>query len=273
MESAVALRSFHRSANTISQAWSSLETHGTTAWPITSRSLAVGKLNVSPVRHPKLVSCAKTAEVSVSSKSNDSSSAVSTGKHNLPSATFPNLFEALVLEVCDETSVAELKLKVGDMEMHLKRNIGATSAPVSVSAPAVSPPIPSEPMNQSAPTKSPPEKSSAEGSTFANLSTVKPPKLAALEASGSSGYKLIPSPTVGSFRRGRTVKGKRQPPMCKEGDLIKEGQVIGYVDQFGTELPVKSDVAGEVVKLLFDEGGAVGYGDPLIAVLPSFGIN
>ena len=46
--------------------------------------------------------------------------------------------------------------------------------------------------------------------------------------------------------------------------------MIGYIDQFGTELPVKSDVAGEVLKLLFEEGEAIGYGDPLIAVLPSF---
>lgn len=31
--------------------------------------------------------------------------------------------------------------------------------------------------------------------------------------------------------------------------------MIGFLDQFGTELPVKSDVAGEVLKLLFDDGG------------------
>ncbi|PWA96266.1 Biotin/lipoyl attachment [Artemisia annua] len=54
------------------------------------------------------------------------------------------------------------------------------------------------------------------------------------------------------------------------GDVIKEGKTICYLDQFGTELPVKSDVDGEVIKILFDDGEAVGYGDPLIAVLPSF---
>ncbi|CAL5349192.1 unnamed protein product [Camellia sinensis] len=48
-----------------------------------------------------------------------------------------------------------------------------------------------------------------------------------------------------------------QPPICKEGDVIKEGQVIGFLDQFGTELPVKSDVAGEVIKLLFNDGEAL----------------
>ncbi|KAG8380719.1 hypothetical protein BUALT_Bualt06G0045200 [Buddleja alternifolia] len=103
--------------------------------------------------------------------------------------------------------------------------------------------------------------------------TTLPPvstKLAALGASESSGYVIVSSPTVGSFRRSRTLKGKKQQPACKEGDVIKEGQVIGFLDQFGTELPVKSDVAGEVLKLLYSDGEAVGYGDPLIAVLPSF---
>nr|XP_048318267.1 uncharacterized protein LOC107428779 isoform X1 [Ziziphus jujuba var. spinosa] len=56
---------------------------------------------------------------------------------------------------------------------------------------------------------------------------------------------------VGKFQRGRTVKEKRQPPICKEGDVIKERQVIGYVEQFGTELPVKLAVRGEVSKILF----------------------
>ncbi|KAF9676978.1 hypothetical protein SADUNF_Sadunf08G0059600 [Salix dunnii] len=196
-------------------------------------------------------------------------------KNSPRNATFPNGFEALVLEVCDETEIAELKLKVGDFEMHLKRNVGAVKAPLISSTPP--PPIPTPPMEISAavsPSPSP-SKSSVEKSTpFTNVSFGKSSKLAALEASGASGYVLVASPTVGSFRRNRTVKGKKQPPICKEGDVIKEGQVIGYLDQFGTELPVKSDVAGEVLKLLFNDGDAVGYGDPLIAVLPSFhGIN
>ncbi|KAH7542325.1 hypothetical protein FEM48_Zijuj02G0061600 [Ziziphus jujuba var. spinosa] len=37
----------------------------------------------------------------------------------------------------------------------------------------------------------------------------------------------------------------------QDGDVIKEGQVIRYVEQFGTELPVKLDVRGEVFKILF----------------------
>lgn len=26
---------------------------------------------------------------------------------------------------------------------------------------------------------------------------------------------------------------------CVQGDVIKEGQIIGFLDQFGTELPVR----------------------------------
>ncbi|PKI31809.1 hypothetical protein CRG98_047812 [Punica granatum] len=120
------------------------------------------------------------------------------------------------------------------------------------------------------PPAAPPKPASEKTSPFTNVSFGKSSRLAALEASGASGYVLVSSPTVGSFRRGRTLKGKKQPPSCKEGDVIKEGQVIGWLDQFGAELPVKSDVSGEVLKLLIDDGEPVGYGDPLIAVLPSF---
>ncbi|KAL8192928.1 hypothetical protein R6Q57_027376 [Mikania cordata] len=186
-------------------------------------------------------------------------------------ATFPSGFEELVMGVCDETQIAELKLKIGNFEMHLKRNIKSAEAPMLVASPTEPPPIPSKPMTESTPADSPPSSSpKGNASPFTNASLKMSKKLAELEASGASGYVLVSCPTVGSFRKGRTLKGKRQPPICKEGSVIKEGQTICYLDQFGTELPVKSDVDGEVIKILVNDGEAVGYGDPLIAVLPSF---
>ncbi|GAB4832010.1 hypothetical protein Ancab_006027 [Ancistrocladus abbreviatus] len=273
MESAAALRSFLCSAGTVSHVWSSPERPGMATWPVSSKllvqQLAVGKLTYSSIRQAQVLgSCSKTTEMTISSKDDTSSME----KHALGSATFPDGFEALVLEVCDETSVAELKLKVGDFEMHLKRNIGVTNVPLPINSPSVVPSVQADRVDQSAAsTPSSSAKSSLEkDNPFLNPTFAKSSKLAALEAHGSGGYKLVSSPTVGSFRKGRTVKGKRQPPMCKEGDVVKEGQVIGVVDQFGTELPVKTDVAGEVLKLFFDDGEAVGYGDALVAILPSF---
>ncbi|KAF8102025.1 hypothetical protein N665_0201s0316 [Sinapis alba] len=207
-------------------------------------------------------------------KTDDSSDATVT---NVRRTTFPKEVEALVHEMCDETEVAVLKLKVGDFEMNLKRKIGQTANPIPVPdiSPSVAPPIPSEPMNKSvsasaAASLSKAKPASEKVSPFINAAYRKSSKLAALEASGSNNYVLVTSPSVGKFQRCRTVKGKKQGPNCKEGDAIKEGQVIGYLHQLGKELPVTSDVAGEVLKLLSDDGDSVGYGEPLVAVLPSF---
>ncbi|KAI3793253.1 hypothetical protein L1987_35869 [Smallanthus sonchifolius] len=213
-----------------------------------------------------LVSCVKASDAAaaVVNESNGSmENSISGG------ATLPNGFEDLVVGVCDETQIAELKIKIGDFEMHLKRNIKSAEAPMIVASPTEPPPIPSKPMTESATVDSSSSRK-ASASPFTDASFKKSKKLAALEASGASGYVLVSCPTVGSFRKGRTLKGKKQLPVCKEGSVIKEGQTICYLDQFGTELPVKSDVDGEVIKILVDDGEAVGYGDPLIAVLPSF---
>ncbi|KAL3524018.1 hypothetical protein ACH5RR_016852 [Cinchona calisaya] len=233
-----------------------------------------------------IVSCVKDSKAPVTDKSDDlghSNGAVmsdsiqngSAPKSSIRRATFPNGFEALVTKVCDDTEIAELKVKVGDFEMHLKRNIEPPKPPTPVESPTVAPPIPSKPMNESvlapAPAPPAPPKASTEKvSPFTNVLAEKSAKLTALEASGSNGYVLVSSPAVGSFLRGRTLKGKKQPPILKEGDVIKEGQTIGFLDQFGTELPIRSDVAGEVLKILYNDGEAVGYGDPIVAVLPSF---
>ncbi|XP_052186534.1 uncharacterized protein LOC127797566 isoform X2 [Diospyros lotus] len=282
MESAAVLRPFNCSVGAVSYVRSIIERPSMVAvhnasWTTLSKShtkhsSVEGKL----VSYPRkwtgtVVSCAKTSETAGAAESDGLLE-----KNSPRSATFPKGFEELVMNVCDKTQIAELKLKVGDFELHLMRNIGATTAPmpdVSLTIPAA---VPSKLVIESAPASppaTPPKSSTEKVSPFINVSK-KSAKLSALEASGSSAYVLVSSPTVGSFRRGRTLKGKKQPPICKEGDVIKEGQVIGFLDQFGTELPVKSDVAGEVLKLLIEDGDAVGYGDALIAVLPSFhGIN
>lgn len=238
------------------------------------RVLVAGKLFSTLNQNVRLKGVAKASSSTTPSKLDAERIAVPSDNKG-PFSVFPDGFERLVMEVCDETEVAEVKVKVGEYEMHLKRNVDAPVPPPSIISPTVAPPIPSEPMvailGSTSPTEEASEKSSPKASNyFANVSSSITAKLAALEASGSDAFVTISSPGVGSFRSGRTVKGKKQRPCCKKGDMINEGQVIGYVDQFGSELPVKSDVAGEVLKVLFEDGEAVGYGDPLVAVLPSF---
>ncbi|XP_021904045.1 uncharacterized protein LOC110819230 [Carica papaya] len=91
------------------------------SWPVSGTSyiqgLTVGKkLTSSPIKRNTTVKlCAKTSDTAVTAKSDvslESTKPVPKEKKPLQRATFPNGFEALVLDVCDETEIAELKLKV-----------------------------------------------------------------------------------------------------------------------------------------------------------------
>ncbi|KAJ6796174.1 Uncharacterized protein M6B38_222290 [Iris pallida] len=290
MESAAILRSLNGALQSVTPAKSFFEKHAVapSCRDASKRSLLFHiplqckRITCSSAsRKGPLLSHVKASETT-SAMTSDAGTAESIPQGLLQKkSTFPNGFETLVLDVCDETDVTELKLKVGDFEMHIKRDIGTpkSAPPVApaitssaTASPATPPPASSKPSVESGPSAktAPPKSTTAATSPFANVSSAKTSKLAALEASGSNTYVIISSPTVGLFRSGRTVKGKKQPPSCKEGDMIKEGQIIGFLDQFGSELPVRADVAGEALKILFKDGEAVGYGDPLVAVLPSF---
>ncbi|KAL6531126.1 hypothetical protein OROHE_014195 [Orobanche hederae] len=166
---------------------------------------------------------------------------------------------ALLTEVCDETKIAELKLKVGAFEIHMTRKIDDPVIPAPVISQATAPSVPSKPANEPTFIAPPPKSSAEKVSPFTNVPVEKAAKLASLEASGLSGYVIILSPSVGSFLRSGTAKGNKRPPACKEGDMITEGQVIGYVDQFSNEIPIRSNVAGEVMKFLYSDGGMISW--------------
>ncbi|KAL8552256.1 hypothetical protein ACS0TY_001089 [Phlomoides rotata] len=279
MDSAAVLRSFQGAVGTNSHLKSLLQRPGISN--LSKLPICGGKILSSTTRHGALlVSCVKTSEatVAVKSKGDANGTVLSDSQQNgvlqkksPRNATFPTGFETLLSEVCNETKIAELKIKFGAFEVHMKRNIdGPTpTIPALVVPQETTSPAPSKPANESTPPPSA-KPSTEKASPFTNISAEKAAKLASLDATGATGYVIVSSPKVGAFLRARTVKGKKQPPACKEGDVIKEDQVIGFLDQFGSELPVRADVAGEVLKLLVNDGEAVGYGDPLIAVLPSF---
>nr|XP_043624045.1 biotin carboxyl carrier protein of acetyl-CoA carboxylase-like [Erigeron canadensis] len=192
------------------------------------------------------------SEVEVSSES--------TSQFN-PSATD---VESLLTEICDTTSIAEVDLKLGGFRLHVLRDLTgpSTSSPPPVSAPIVS-----------ATVEAPPEQNGSASSLSLAITKAEPNSVGIqtiLDTAADEGLAIIQSPRVGFFRRSRTIKGKRAPPPCKEKQIVKEGQVVCYIEQLGGELPIESDVAGEVIKILREDGEPVGYGDALIAVLPSF---
>lgn len=217
-------------------------------------------LRISLKPNKPLIGCLSSTSDTSENSPEDAKSSTAVSK------LIPNSFEveSLVTDICDTTSIAEFELKLGGFQLYVKRNLTHenTTLPAPVSAPitvtAALDLLPN--TNGSAPSTSLAiHKSDAPG----DIQTL-------LDKATDHGIAILKSPWVGYFRRSRTIKGKPGPPSVKENQHVREGQIICFIDQFGGEIPVESDIGGEVIKILREDGEPVGYGDALIAILPSF---
>ncbi|KAI4329313.1 hypothetical protein L6164_021595 [Bauhinia variegata] len=176
-----------------------------------------------------------------------------------------NEVEFLLEEVCQTSSIAEVELKCLGFHLRIVRDltgkIGAYTPPAPASVSESRAPEAPKDLNGSVSTSS--LSISKPVSSSEGIQTL-------LDKAADEGLVIIQSSGVGFFRRSRTIKGNRTPPSCKEKQIVKEGQTVCYIEELGGEVPIKSDVAGEVIKILREDGEPVGYGDALIAVLPSF---
>jgi multidrug efflux pump subunit AcrA (membrane-fusion protein) len=62
-----------------------------------------------------------------------------------------------------------------------------------------------------------------------------------------------------------------RPTTPSQGDTIKKGQTVAYVEQLGTFVAIEAPQAGEVARFLLNEGDAVEYGQDVLELAPFFG--
>lgn len=78
-----------------------------------------------------------------------------------------------------------------------------------------------------------------------------------------AGLHFITSPIVGTFYRS---PNPNSPPFAQVGDFVKPGQTLCIVEAMKLMNEIESDVAGEIVKVLVENGQPVEYGERLYAV-------
>ena len=61
----------------------------------------------------------------------------------------------------------------------------------------------------------------------------------------------------------RDSEGK---PLVLPGDVVKEEQIIGYVETVGVRTEIKSTVSGKIVEILLEDGDIADYGKPVVRV-------
>lgn len=205
-----------------------------------------------------------SSEIQSDTRSEDGCEEIKSSR--LTSELIPQLNEVkfLLTKLCESSSIGELELNLAGFHLRVVR--GSTKK-----IRTLPPPIPAS-ASVNTVTEAPKSNRSVSSSTLA-ISKPVPSSGSIqrfLDKAADEGLVIIQSPKVGFFRRSRTIKGKRASPSCKEKQKVEEGQVICYIEQLGGELPIESDVSGEVIKILREDGDPVGYGDALVAILPSF---
>ena len=133
-------------------------------------------------------------------------------------------------KLLDELRLTEAEVTVGDMRVRVQR----TPAPI-VSAPSA----PSAPAALQDPV----------------VLVERPGNMMTVEA-----------PMVGTFYR---ASSPTADPYVREGDVVKEGQIVCIIEAMKLMNEIEAKVAGRVAKVLVENGQAVEYGQPLFLIEPS----
>ena len=137
-----------------------------------------------------------------------------------------------------EEGIAEFELERGDVKVRIKRAAEPGTAPgtaASAQSLAGAPVIPSPPSGTPATPAEEPEED----------------------------LHMVRSPIVGTFYESPSPGS---PPFVKPGDMISTGQVLCIVEAMKLMNEIESDVAGELVKRLVNNGQPIEYGQELFAI-------
>ena len=158
-----------------------------------------------------------------------------------------------LIEFLIEKGIAEFEMERGDFKVRVKRQ----QDPVQV---VTAMPMP---MAAAAPVAHAPAAASAAAAGAGGGVSSAPAR--APEAAEEEGLHNVTSPIVGTFYE---APSPGAPPFVKVGDMVEAGQVLCIIEAMKLMNEIESDVAGEVVKKIVNNGQPVEYGQALFQVRP-----
>ena len=146
-----------------------------------------------------------------------------------------------LLEALGESDIQEFRLEGDDFRLEVRRNLpGQTVVASAAAAPLVA--------------AVPPQAAPAE--------TTSPPPAA---ASTRSDLQDITAPMVGTFYR---APAPGEPAFIEVGNRVDVGQPVCILEAMKLMNELESEVSGEVVEILVDNGTPVEFGQVLMRVKP-----
>lgn len=157
-----------------------------------------------------------------------------------------------LIEFLIEKDIAEFELERGDVKVRIKRAgehavVHSQAEPRFYAVPAA--PAPAVELG---------------AVPIAGASTTTPAAPAAAPAA-EEGLHRVKSPIVGTYYE---APSPGAPPFVKPGDSVEVGQVLCIVEAMKLLNEIESDVAGEIVKSLANNGQPIEYGQELFVIRP-----
>ena len=160
-----------------------------------------------------------------------------------------------LIEFLQKKKIGEFKLERGELKVELKFEAAIVAA-AAQAAPQLDPLLLARLLAGAAP--SAPAATVAAPGPFAAPTPAEPAVAAPEEA-----LHTVKSPIVGTFYE---APSPGSPAFIKIGDQVEAGQPLCIVEAMKLMNEIESDVSGEIVKRLVQNGQPVEYGQPLFAV-------
>ena len=138
--------------------------------------------------------------------------------------------------VTSKESIEELEIEKSGVRLRIKRSLNHVSLS-STAADAAAPAVPA---------------------------ISAPPTLAQVSAESEELF-YMKSPIVGTFYRSSTPTSD---PFVAVGDIVEKGTVVCIIEAMKLMNEIETEVAGEIVSILVENGQPVEYGENLFAIRP-----
>ena len=148
-----------------------------------------------------------------------------------------------LLALLGESDIQELRLEGEDFRLEVRRNLPSAAPLTVLQAPAASVPAAAAPVAAPAPSAPPPP-----------------------AASSRSDLLAITAPMVGTFYRS---PAPGEPPFVEIGSRISAGQPVCILEAMKLMNELESEVSGDVVEILVENGTPVEFGQVLMRIKPS----
>ena len=152
-----------------------------------------------------------------------------------------------LLATLAESDIQEFRLEGEDFCLEVKRNLGPSSDSITSNGKITSEEI-----------DTPPPQSKIDSSP---VPSTPPPSV----PGSRSDYVEVTAPMVGTFYR---APGPEEPPFVEIGSKISVGQAVCILEAMKLMNELESEVSGEVIEILVENGTPVEFGQALMRLKP-----